>query len=71
MDKNHFTDDVIDSLLMNERSMTQEERSYLVEDVLSFEENTLDRQSINELSNQELMMHVVNVWSDYCRSMGL
>jgi hypothetical protein len=65
MNTSHFTDDIIEAIRSGKRSLTQEERYFLIHDTLTFEECEYADTELATMDDPELMRAAYGVWADY------
>lgn len=62
----HFTDELIADVVNGQRTLTKEERQFLVEDTSRFEE--CDKEvaiDLPSMPDKELILAAYSVWADY------
>ena len=66
MDSRHFTDELIAGVIAGRRSLSEDERQYLIADTLTFEECSKEvARDLPGLSDKDLMRTAYNIWADY------
>jgi hypothetical protein len=68
MNINHFTDHRIEQLFRGQ-PLTREERVFLIEDTLTFEECDKTEGELTQMTDRELIDYCYGVWTDYSRLM--
>ena len=64
-----YTDFDHEAVIQGYKTLTPEERAFLIEDTPNFEEGMhLTSEGLAQLSDAELMREAYNVWADYAQS---
>jgi len=67
MNAAYFNDELIEDVTSERRRLTNEERTFLVEDGIRLEECSATPEELQAMNDKDLMNTIYSAWSDYVR----